>query len=313
MSLLELREVSKVFPRRGGGGVLRAVDRVSLDVDVGETVGLVGESGSGKSTLARVSLGLLRPDEGSVYLQGVDLASLAGQDWRRTRRTIQPVFQDPAAAFNPRKTVLHTLSQALRIAGKDPASLRAAAVELLEEVGLAPGEALLSRFAHQLSGGQRQRLAIGRAMALKPKLIVADEPVSSLDVSMRGYVMNLLVDLQYQKGVAYLFITHDLSVVRSFAHRVVVMYRGGVVEQGPTARVFARPLHPYTELLLAATPSLDRDRQPALAAPSVRREDPPSGCPFYSRCPIAIDRCSTESPKLQELGAQHLAACHLSG
>src|SRR4051812_40170718 len=261
MPVLELRSVSKTFRRRGSPP-LKAVDNVSLAVAEGECVALVGESGSGKSTLARIALRLIEPDGGDVVLQGRSLIGMPAAELRRARLSMQPVFQDPSAAFNPRRTVRALLAQAVLARG--PASAgdsRLAA--LLEAVELRPAATYLDRFPHELSGGQRQRLAIARALAPEPALIVADEALSGADVSIRAQILNLLVDLQRASGVAYLLITHDMLVARAFSHRIAVMYRGRIVEEGPTAQVIAAPRDPYTQRLLAAVQSLD-DPEPVL-------------------------------------------------
>jgi ABC-type oligopeptide transport system ATPase subunit len=253
--LLELRNVSKTFRQRHGAHVQAALN-VSITVGYGETVALVGESGSGKSSLARIALCLHRPDAGEVHFDGQRLDTLGSAALRSSRTAMQPVFQDSTAAFNPRRTVLQSLAQALPDCPKDAAVLERRVSELLEQVQLRPGAQYLQRYPMELSGGQRQRLAIARALAMRPKLIVADEPLSGADVSIRGQVLNLFGDLQRAHGLSYLFITHDISVARAFADRVVVMYRGEVVEQGPAAEVLERPAHEYTRVLLAAVPSL---------------------------------------------------------
>ncbi|ARP83486.1 hypothetical protein CAL12_23465 [Bordetella genomosp. 8] len=260
--VLELRDIVKTFRLRGGRG-FRAVAGVSLTVHPGETLALVGESGSGKSTLSRLALGLLEPDQGTVLLNGRDLHQLAPTALRTARVDMQPVFQDASAAFNPRRTIGQALAQALRLAARRVGSAadraEQASTRLLEEVGLVPGAQFLHRYPHELSGGQRQRLSIARALAARPALIVADEPLSGADVSIRGQILNLLQDLQAERGLAYLFVTHDISLARVFAHRVAVMYRGEIVEQGPAASVLARPAHAYTQRLVQATPRIGPD------------------------------------------------------
>ena len=250
--LLELRGIHKTFRR--SGAVVEAVKAVDLMVGVGETVALVGESGSGKSTLGRIALCLLRPDRGKVFLKGLCLTDLGSHDLRVARVAMQPIFQDPTSSFNPRRTVADLLGQALHrfpLPDRPPR-----AVKLLEGVGLHPGETFLPRYPHELSGGQRQRLAIARALAMDPILIIADEPLSGADVSIRGQILNLLSDLQVQQGVAYLMITHDISIARAFAHRVAVMMQGEIVETGTAGEVLTNPRHPYTQRLLAAVPTL---------------------------------------------------------
>ena len=260
--VLEISGVSRNFRRRGGETVA-AVRGVSLTVNRGETVALVGESGSGKSTLARIALGLLPPDTGQVKLLGEPLYGIAAARLRRIRTAMQPVFQDSGAAFNPRRTVQQLLAQAVADRSLQGTRLQSHIVSLLERVRLRPGSEFLMRFPHELSGGQRQRLAIARAIAMNPILIVADEPLSGADVSTRGQILNLLLDLRDSSGVAYLFITHDIAIAQAFAHRVAVMYRGEIVEHGDATTVIDSPADPYTRRLVAAIRTLDG---PATAA-----------------------------------------------
>jgi ABC-type glutathione transport system ATPase component len=250
--LLVLEGIVKTF-RRGRQPDVRALRSVSLDVHPGEIVALVGESGSGKSTLGRVALGLLRPDAGRVRFDGHDFASLAPEQFRMLRTGMQPIFQDPTASLNPRRTVRESLLQAL---WKAPGDEPARCVRLLEDVGLRPAQQFLDRYPHELSGGQRQRVLIARCLAMEPKLIVADEPLSGADVSIRGQVLNLLLDIQRSRHVAYLMITHDISIARAFADRVAVMMQGEIVEAGASQQVLRTPNHPYTQRLLAAVPAL---------------------------------------------------------
>ena len=253
--LLDIRGVTKTF-RRHGAVPLRAVDDASLHIDAGECVALVGESGSGKSTLARVALQLVTPDSGEVLLEGRSLATLDASALRAARLAMQPVFQDPAAAFNPRRSVRAILRQALaRLPGADASDPRLET--LLERVELRPGVDYLDRYPHELSGGQRQRLALARAIATRPKVIIADEPLSGADVSIRAQLLNLMGDLQRESGVAYLLVTHDMLVARAFSHRVSVMYQGRIVEEGPTDVVLAAPRNAYTRKLIAAVQSLE--------------------------------------------------------
>jgi len=254
--LLALREVAKTF-RSAAGETVHAVRGVSLAVRRGETVALVGESGSGKSTLGRIALGLIRPDRGDVVLDGRSIASLSSGDFRAARTAMQPIFQDATASLNPRRTVRQLLAQALRADASDRTGVDAQASALLDSVGLRPGAGYLGRLPHELSGGQRQRLAIARALAAKPALIVADEPLSGADVSIRGQVLNLLLDIQEARGIAYLMITHDISIAHAFADRVAVMLRGEIVESGPVDEVLVTPRHEYTRRLLSAVPRLD--------------------------------------------------------
>jgi ABC-type glutathione transport system ATPase component len=251
--LLELRDISKTF-RRPGRDAVAAVKSVSLAVSRRETVALVGESGSGKSTLAQIALCLTPPDRGQVALEGTVLTGLPASRLRALRTAMQPVFQDPAGSFNPRRSVGEAMGQALR--HRPRADRPPAAIFLLERVGLRPGEAYLPRLPHELSGGQRQRLAIARALAMDPILIIADEPLSGADVSIRGQVLNLLAELQEERGIAYLMITHDISVARAFADRIAVMQQGEIVEEGSAAEVVDAPRHPYTQRLIAAVPSI---------------------------------------------------------
>ncbi len=251
--LLELRSISKTYRRRGVGDVV-AVNDVSLSINHSEIVALVGESGSGKSSLARIALSLTRPDSGSVLLNGEELANMPKARLRRLRHSVQPVFQDPTAALNPRRSVRQLMSQAMPSAVKGKA-LDQEVIRGLEAVGLVPGEQYLQRFPHELSGGQRQRLCIARAIAAEPSLIVADEPLSGADVSTRGQILNLLIDLRRRRDLAFLFITHDISVAQAFAHRVAVMFRGAIVEVGEATEIVANPRHEYTQLLIRSATS----------------------------------------------------------
>lgn len=260
--LLVLDRISKTF-RVAGGGLFQAVRSVSLTVHGGEIVALVGESGSGKSTLGRIALGLLAPDGGSVTFDGHRLTGLSSDQFRQLRTGMQPIFQDPTASLNPRKTVRELLMQAL---WKQPGQGDARCTRLLEDVGLRPAAQYLDRYPHELSGGQRQRVSIARSLAMEPKLIIADEPLSGADVSIRGQVLNLLLDIQRSREVAYLMITHDISIARAFADRVAVMMKGELVEVGPAEEVLRRPEHPYTRRLVAAVPDLAPVRSQGSAA-----------------------------------------------
>lgn len=255
-ALLDVRDVSISF-RQQHGAMVHAVRSVSFTVGAGETVALVGESGSGKSSLARLALCLARPNSGEVHLAGERIDHLSVRDMRSRRPLIQPVFQDASAAFNPRRTVMQSLEQALRCSAKPPVEMRPAVEALLEQVKLFPASRLLNRFPHELSGGQRQRLGIARALAVSPRLIVADEPLSGADVSIRGQILDLLIEIQESQGIAYLFITHDMALARAFAHRVLVMYKGEIVEQGPAEQIFAAPQNDYTRLLVKAASLVD--------------------------------------------------------
>ena len=251
--ILVLDNVSKTF-RRSGGSPVKAVSNVSLSVGRGETVALVGESGSGKSTLGRIALGLLAPDSGRVVLEGKSLGELSPEEFRRARVAMQPIFQDASSSLNPRRSARELMAQALRGQSID---VEAKAAELLDRVGLSPGRDYLPRFPHEISGGQRQRLAVARALAMNPRLIIADEPLSGADVSIRGQILNLLLDIKAERNVAYLMITHDISIARHFADRVAVMQHGVIVETGPAEAVLSAPTHPYTQQLVAAVPVLE--------------------------------------------------------
>lgn len=266
--VLVIRGASKTFRRRNGES-FHAVKDATVSVYPGETVALVGESGSGKSTLARIALSLLAPDSGEVFLNGRSLTRMPESELRRARIAMQPVFQDSSAAFNPRRTVLQSLAQACNAVGVPASGHRQTAIGLLNTVRLSPGEQYLNRFPHELSGGQRQRLSIARALAANPSIIVADEPLSGADVSIRGQILNVLVDMQQQRGVSYLFVTHDISIARAFAHRVVVMYKGEVVEEGDAKQVIDSPQHPYTQRLVNATIVLAETGRPA-SSPATR-------------------------------------------
>ncbi|MDQ3701427.1 MAG: ABC transporter ATP-binding protein [Chloroflexota bacterium] len=318
--IVEGRDVSKTFAvRRGFFGAsrqLRAVDGVSLAVDEGETVALVGESGSGKSTLGRLLLGLTPPSHGEVAYRGAPLEGLRGDARRRFRRDVQVVFQDSGASLNPRRSVGSSVEVPLRYGlglGREAARRQAAA--LFERVGLAP-ETYLRRFPHELSGGQRQRVGIARAIASQPHFVVADEPVAALDVSVRAQILKLLQSIQEDTGLAYLFITHDLGVVRAIADRVLVMYLGVIVEAGPVEPLFRAPGHPYTRALLEATPVPDPARRNT--RPDPLHGDipsplaPPPGCRFHTRCPIAQDVCRRVEPPAVPFPDGVVAACHFA-
>ena len=312
--LAEGKHLSKTFPVKGQGkgAALHAVSGVDLAVYEGETLARVGESGCGKSTLGRLLLGLLPPTQGQVFFDGQDLAALPPARLRALRRQMQLVFQDTAAALNPRWTVGQSLAEPLRIHNLCPRGEYAArGAALLTQVGLAPD--LLDRYPHQLSGGQRQRVGLARALALSPRLVVCDEPVSALDVSVQAQMLNLLADLQASQGLTYVLISHDLGVVRHSADRVCVMFLGRVCEVGPTQALFSAPRHPYTKFLLDSVPRPDPTRRgesgPPLAGEIPSPVHPPSGCRFRTRCPYAQDICAQTVPPLTGAG-DHQAACH---
>jgi len=292
--------------------IVRAVDAVSFMLRAGETLALVGESGSGKSTIARLVLRLIEPTAGGISFDGIDLSSLGASALRAFRRHAQPVFQDPYASLNPRMTVGEILAEPLGLHAIVPRARRRQRVaDLLDMVGLEPRFA--RRYPHEFSGGQRQRIAIARALAVEPKLVVCDEPVSSLDVSIRAQVLNLLLELRQQFGLAYLFISHDLAVVKQIADRVAVMNFGCIVETADAEALFAAPRHPYTRALLSAIPipkpRVRRDRM-VLAGDMPSPLEPPAGCHFHTRCPFAVERCRVERPAPVDDGAGHATACH---
>jgi len=315
MTLLEVRQVTKNYSAQGNfgrnrGQIVKAVDHVSISLAEGETLGVVGESGCGKSTLAKMVAKLLEPTSGSIIFQGQDLAKLSSTDLRKARQNFQIIFQDPYSSLNPRKTVRDILAEPFVVQGIAPEQgVESRVAELLRTVGL--DESVASRYPHEFSGGQRQRIGIARALALNPKLIVCDEPVSALDVSIQAQVINLLKELQDKFGIAYLFIAHDLNVVKHIADRVAVMYLGKIVEIGPTSEIYNSPRHPYTKALVSSAPSITakkRDRivlQGDLPSPL----NPPSGCRFSSRCWKAEEICHKEEPKLVSVGNVD-SACH---
>ena len=313
--LVEVRDLDMAFPVGRAGGrpvMMQVLKQLSFDIAPGETLGLVGESGSGKSTIGRILVGLLEPTAGSVKLFG---RAITGADRKfnlaAVRARLQFVFQDPQAALNPRMRVGESIAEPLDIAGGQP-DRQARIRELLEMVGLPKDSA--ERFPHEFSGGQRQRIVIARALALKPDFVVCDEPVSALDVSMQAQIVNLLQDLQARLGLGYLFIAHDLAVVRAVAHRVAVMYAGSLVEVAPRAALYRSPQHPYTQALLDAVPRPDPDRirRPVIGGEVPSLLDPPPGCRFHTRCPHAMPRCRVEVPLLRQTGPGHFTACHLT-
>ena len=317
--LLEVSDLIKHYPVRGGilrrkVGTVHAVDGVSFTLGVGETLGLVGESGCGKSTVARSILRLVEPTSGSIRLNGLDITGLGKAELRAHRRSMQIVFQDPFASLNPRMTAGDIVGEPLSVhriaAGR---AKRERVSELFEQVGLRPDQ--MQNYPHQFSGGQRQRICIARALSLGPDLIVCDEPVSALDVSIQAQVINLLIDLQRRYGFSYLFIAHDLAVVAHISHRVAVMYLGRIVELADKTELFANPRHPYTQALLASVPVADpktKSLKPMIDGDVPSPINPPSGCAFHTRCPYVMARCKVETPALAEVGAQHRVACWLN-
>lgn len=319
--LLEVKNLKKYFPVRRGifyrtVGHVRAVDSVSFSLEKGKTLGLVGESGSGKTTVGRTLLRLIQADGGEVTFNGKKLLDLKSKELRKSRQDIQIIFQDPYGSLNPRFTVEKILSEGLKnyLKGKERKKIPQRVDELLELVELPKN--IKKRYPHEFSGGQRQRIGIARALSLNPDLIICDEPVSALDVSIQAQIINLLDDLQKKLGIAYLFIAHDLAVVEHVSDEIAVMYLGKIVERAPREKLYSKPLHPYTQSLIQSVPVPD---------PFVKKEktpikgdipsplNPPPGCPFHPRCPIAEPRCKTQVPELREVAPGHFVSCHLAG
>jgi oligopeptide transport system ATP-binding protein len=318
--LLKVDNLVKHFPVLRGilqrqVAAVHAVDGISFEIFKGETFGLVGESGCGKSTVGRTILQFYRPTAGHVFLDGIDLAALKGEALRRMRRRMQMIFQDPYASLDPRMTVNEIISEPFQVHGlARPNEVKERVVELLNTVRLSPD--FSSRYPHEFSGGQRQRLGIARALALNPDFIVCDEPISALDVSIQAQVINLLEELQEKLGLTYLFIAHDLSMVRHISDRVAVMYLGVIVELGTVDDLFGHPLHPYTQALLSAVPvpdpEVEEQRHRVILEGDVPSPvHPPSGCRFRTRCPLAIEICARVKPELREIRPSHWASCHL--
>ncbi|MCM3236680.1 dipeptide ABC transporter ATP-binding protein [Heyndrickxia oleronia] len=318
--LLKVEHLKKNFPIRGGVfskqiGAVKAVDDISFTIHKGETLGLVGESGCGKSTTGRMLLRLLEPSEGKIIFEGNDITKLSNRELRKIRGKMQMIFQDPYASLNPRHTIERILEEPLLVHGvRDKKARQKKVRELLEIVGLNSYHA--NRYPHQFSGGQRQRIGIARALSLNPKLIIADEPVSALDVSIQAQVLNLMKDLQKNFDLTYLFIAHDLGVVRHISDRVGVMYLGRMVELAESEEVYQNPKHPYTQALLSAVPIADVDYKKeriVLQGDVPSPANPPSGCTFHTRCPLAFEKCAVERPLFKEVEPGHFAACHLHG
>ena len=316
--LLSVHNLKKYFPIHRGvfsrvSGHVKAVDEISFSINSGETFGLVGESGCGKTTAGRAILRLIEPDAGTIRFDGADLRSLGTGELRRKRRDMQLIFQDPYGSLNPRMTIRSIVGEPFAIHHIASGSEREARVaDLLKTVGLDPG--VMNRYPHEFSGGQRQRIGIARALALKPKLIVADEPVSALDVSIQAQIINLLADLQEQLGLTYLFISHAIPVIEHISTRIGVMYLGKLVEVGTSAQICSEPKHPYTQALLKAVPVPDpaaKKERVILGGDVPTPAHPPSGCRFHTRCPVAVDRCRIEEPPLRRTEDDRDAACHL--
>jgi oligopeptide/dipeptide ABC transporter ATP-binding protein len=317
--LLEVSDLVKQYPVRGGVlrrkiGTVHAVDGVSFSVGVGETLGLVGESGCGKSTVARSILRLVEPTSGSIRINGLDITHLGKAALRSHRRSMQIIFQDPFASLNPRMTAGDIVGEPLSVHGLAAGSAKQERVaELFDQVGLRPDQ--MQNYPHQFSGGQRQRICIARALSLGPDLIVCDEPVSALDVSIQAQVINLLIDLQRKHDFSYLFIAHDLAVVAHISHRVAVMYLGRIVELAEKTELFANPRHPYTQALLASVPVANpkmKSLKPLIDGDVPSPINPPSGCAFHTRCRYVMERCRVETPVLADTGSQHQVACFLN-
>ena len=316
--LLSVQNLKKYFPIHRGvfsrvAAHVKAVDGVSFSINKGETFGLVGESGCGKTTAGRAVLRLIEPDSGTIQFDGTDLISLGKQELRRKRRDMQLIFQDPYASLNPRMTIRSIVAEPFAVHHVASGSERESRVaDLLKTVGLDPS--VMNRYPHEFSGGQRQRIGIARALALKPKLIVADEPVSALDVSIQAQIINLLADLQDQFGLTYLFISHAIPVIEHISTRIGVMYLGKLVEVGSNTQICTAPKHPYTQALLKAVPIPDpalKKERVILGGDVPTPINPPSGCRFHTRCPVAVDRCKTEEPQLRRVEEGRDAACHL--
>ena len=313
-TILQVEHLKKYFPV-GGRSMLHAVDDVSFSLERGKTLGVVGESGCGKSTLGRTILRLLEPTSGKVIFDGVDVASLKRNEMRKARKDMQIIFQDPFSSVDPRKTVYQIITESITTQKllTDKKQIEQRVLELMDTVGLA--ERLINTYPHELDGGRRQRIGIARALAMDPKFIVCDEPVSALDVSIQAQVLNLLRKLQRDRGLTYMFITHDLAVVHHLADEIAVMYLGRIVEKAPADELFKNPLHPYTKALLSAIPipEIVKDRQRILLKGEITSPvDPPDECRFAKRCNFACDKCHQGEPQLVEVSPGHFAACKMA-
>lgn len=311
-TLLEVKHLKKYFPTPRG--MLHAVDDVSFSIESGKTLGVVGESGCGKSTLGRTIVHLLEPTEGQIIFEGEDISKPDRKKIAELRRKMQFIFQDPYSSLNPRMNTMEIISEPLKINGMRSSKAKEETRKIMEVVGLAPR--LEGVYPHELDGGRRQRIGIARALALNPKFLICDEPVSALDVSIQAQILNLMQDLQEQMGLTYVFITHDLSVVRHISDQILVMYLGNVVEYAPTKALFRKPLHPYTKALLSAVPTIDIDapkKKILLEGEIFSPINPKPGCRFASRCRFATEKCHSVQPEFREVEPGHWAACHLCG
>lgn len=318
MNILQINNLKKYFPIKSGifsrtVNHVKAVDGVDLKIEKGTTLGLVGESGCGKSTLGKTIIRLLEPTAGNIVFDGVDITDLSSREVRTLRKNMQMVFQNPYGSLNPRMNVESLVTEGMDIHHlHDKAQRKEAAADLLEKVGLE--KFTLNKYPHEFSGGQRQRIAIARALAVKPTFIVCDEPVSALDVSVQAQIVNLLQSLQDEFKLTYLFISHDLRVVKHISDMVAVMYLGKIVEIASSEEIYKNPLHPYTKILISAIPDINKkglDKKAVISGDVPNPIDPPSGCSFHPRCPIAEDKCRIDTPQLTEKGSGHRAACHL--
>lgn len=317
MRLLEVQNLEIQYPARrrtfGTRGVLRAVDKAGFDIEAGETLGLVGESGCGKSSIARSLVLLEKPAGGQIWFKGRSIWGLNAAERREYRRSVQMIFQDPYGSLNPKRTAGASIAEGIEVQGllRKPSEVRAEVLRLLAMVGLGAGDA--DRYPREFSGGQRQRIGIARALAVRPELVICDEPVSALDVSVQAQVIRLLRELQADSGLSYLFITHDLAVVERVSHRVIVMYLGQIMEQGPASEVIGNPLHPYSQILAASIPGTRNRRLQSLQTAIGDVPSPletPVGCPFHSRCPHVENRCRKERPRLKLAAPKRQVACH---